>query len=424
MSILLLSLASTAVAQQDSLAPCVFSYPLQEKALGLNHPDQLWPDGIVTYYLNFDRSDHGRRMTGLMRDAVASMNQKTNTCWVEKPHGKGAVQITNSTSTVNSASLGYPGPGSDRSKILMLNESKGIGLHEMGHVLGLLHEQQRPDRDKYVKINFGNISDGRRSQFDYANYWYRNLTMPTPYDYRSVMHYHPYSFSKNKKPTISLPSGEAFPSEYYQRDSLSELDVAGINAIYSGISREACTTLQEEYRPTRINIGIEVEQTTEGQAFCLFDEVEFQVIPEDNFQGTNKYSWYCPAASQTRGGGLTYSPTMVRSGKQRVELTVKSEDEIKEYVFTVNIQRAEESVTLHGNVLPPKGTLRFRAASEHDSFLTRLVSASGRVVYQDELRKSSCIQDMEIATGTLPQGLYVLQVKLGDKWIFNKLVVQ
>jgi hypothetical protein len=37
--------------------------------------------------------------------------------------------------------------------------------HELAHALGFDHEQNRPDRDSYVKINFENIIDGQQRNF-------------------------------------------------------------------------------------------------------------------------------------------------------------------------------------------------------------------------------------------------------------------
>jgi len=67
--------------------------------------------------------------------------------------------------------------------------------HELGHVIGLQHEQNRKDRDKYVQVLFENIKDDMHSQFAYGR---ETSRFDTPYDYCSIMHYGPRYFAKDE----------------------------------------------------------------------------------------------------------------------------------------------------------------------------------------------------------------------------------
>ncbi len=60
--------------------------------------------------------------------------------------------------------------------------------HLIGHVLGFFHEQSRPDREDYVKINYALIQPDKIINFQY----YPSSVSSTfgfPYDYSSIMHF-------------------------------------------------------------------------------------------------------------------------------------------------------------------------------------------------------------------------------------------
>nr|XP_056712819.1 meprin A subunit alpha-like [Euleptes europaea] len=111
-------------------------------------------------------------------------------------------------------------------------DHKGIVTHEILHALGFYHEQARTDRDDYVKIWWDHINPDQKFNFEKYSYDLLN-DLNTPYDYESIMHYGPFSFSKNASlPTITANILE-FNGIIGQRLDFSSTDLKRLNRMYN-----------------------------------------------------------------------------------------------------------------------------------------------------------------------------------------------
>lgn len=80
-------------------------------------------------------------------------------------------------------------------------------IHEVLHALGFLHMHTIVGRDKYVKINWDNIKEAAKSNFE--PYQAHVSLFGTEYDYDSIMHYSKFAFSKIKNSYTIIPLLEA-----------------------------------------------------------------------------------------------------------------------------------------------------------------------------------------------------------------------
>ena len=69
-----------------------------------------------------------------------------------------------------------------------------------------IHTHQRLDRDSHVYINWGNIQEDQKSQFEICYGRWGCETWGYSYDCDSIMHYAKDQYSTNREPTIGMYS--------------------------------------------------------------------------------------------------------------------------------------------------------------------------------------------------------------------------
>uniref|UniRef100_A0A914CMT9 Zinc metalloproteinase n=1 Tax=Acrobeloides nanus TaxID=290746 RepID=A0A914CMT9_9BILA len=116
--------------------------------------------------------------------------------------------------------------------------SKGIIAHETLHALGLWHEQARSDRDDFVFINYENIKSGTEYNFEKRSIQTSD-NMNQPYDFGSIMHYNPKSFSISLQRNSLSSYDPKYQQTMGQREAISFKDAKMINLRYCN---ETCKT--------------------------------------------------------------------------------------------------------------------------------------------------------------------------------------
>ncbi len=218
------------VEPDDVMVPC--NLPEQEPVESTWNAN-LWTGGVVPYVIDGAVTTTNR---GRLRVAMDELELAADIHFVPRTNEPNYIYVQNGGG--NNSYVGMI--GGPQTINLVSWSSRYVICHELMHALGMWHEQQRPDRGDFVVINYGNMQSGYEGNFNLRS----SATVVGPFDFESVMLYHPCSFSTccpagsvcgcpSSCATIqALPEYAHLQTVMGNRSYLSALDQAGLAARY------------------------------------------------------------------------------------------------------------------------------------------------------------------------------------------------
>jgi hypothetical protein len=254
--------SSEAIYQGDILLDHVADSPNspQSQSIGIAYSQYMWPKVGSVYEIPYTVDPSSGDMTNLSA-AISTFNSTFS----------GLIQLIPFTNQTNYIDFDFDGDNTSgvcEAYEGMVGGEQVVGgsgtctvatiLHEMGHTVGVWHEQSRPDRNTYVNVNYGAVIKASRSNFDIIM---DNEQDITPYDYASVMEYPAFSFSRNGEPCIeSIPAGMPLSNP----NGYSAADIDGIDRLYGAIPTQVTVTSN----PPGLQVIVDGETITTPQTYA------------------------------------------------------------------------------------------------------------------------------------------------------------
>ena len=208
---------------------------------GIVKDNGRWSGGIIPFVINGNVTVAGVQH---INEAIAHWEQQTPINFVPRTSQSNYIEfVRGSSAGACSSAVGRVGGRQE----LKLNTdgdcSRGSLIHEIGHAVGLYHEQSREDRDSHVKILTANIitQPDRRPNFEKR---VSGATDIGAYDFTSIMHYGCTAFGKEVNgvtqttiqpidPPIGVSCTAASMNRIGQRIGLSQGDIYAVLSIYN-----------------------------------------------------------------------------------------------------------------------------------------------------------------------------------------------
>ncbi|GAA3519229.1 hypothetical protein GCM10022393_36720 [Aquimarina addita] len=180
-----------------------------------------WPDNTVPYIIESGYEAY-------IKEAIRHVELFTNLRFVETD-GTDPYALIFYDGGGCSSTVGYIDEAEHSNYISVNCSSAGSIIHEIGHAVGLWHEQSRADRDEYIEVFFDNIISGQEHNFQ--TYVAQNLDGDeySAFDFNSIMLYDSFAFTSNGQATMRKIDGTSFSAN---RTSLSFRDIKGLSTMY------------------------------------------------------------------------------------------------------------------------------------------------------------------------------------------------
>lgn len=175
---------------------------------GIGSKTSRWPDGKIPFEI---AGDFTRDELSMIAYAIDEYHSKTCIRFVPHTTESDYVSIVKGNSGCWSAVGRVGGEQQVNLQAPGCLTKPGTAIHELMHVVGFLHEQNRKERDSFVDIQFQNVQVNAVPNFERID---NTVAFGERYDYGSVMHYSPTAFSKNGQPTITAKVSLGFENMY------------------------------------------------------------------------------------------------------------------------------------------------------------------------------------------------------------------
>jgi len=183
-----------------------------------------WPNNQIP--LSFQRSDFSNDEYNLIINACAGWNEKVHNLKLVYYNGQqDYVQVMK-----GNGCWSYLGKIGGQQPLSLGNGCvwRGTVQHELMHAAGFAHEQNRNDRDNYLRILWHNIPQDWHSQYEKVNDEdYRNVGN---YGYNSIMHYG-MSAPGTGKDAFELPPG--VDRNNIGNNEMTDNDARRIDTVYT-----------------------------------------------------------------------------------------------------------------------------------------------------------------------------------------------